>query len=242
MNTQAMTFSDVSFGYSGTSILKNLSLEIPRNRITVLFGPSGSGKTTILRLFSGFEIPQTGVIGILGETVSSPDCFIHPCRRNLSLVFQNLALWPHMTVLDQITFCSGDNAADTTEKRNHTLEMLSISHLTKRYPHQLSGGEKQRVALARAMAGNPKILLLDEPMASLGEPHKSDMADLLKQIAGQEITLLYVTHDLDMARHIGQHFLLLSNGKIMKTMNKSDFANLDHESLRKIFSPEMRCK
>ena len=181
-------------------VLKDLSLRIEKAERLVLFGPSGSGKTTVLRLVAGLEVPDKGGLRIEGQIVaSSGKNLVPPEKRNVGMVFQDLALWPHMTVQQNLMFGLTALKIQRREAEFRVHEMLQrvgLEHRTEAKPHQLSGGEQQRVALARALVTRPSILLMDEPLSSLEEERKraiaSDLLDLHRQFG---FTLIYVTHD-----------------------------------------------
>ena len=177
--------------YGTTPALANVSLEVPDGETVVIQGPSGCGKTTLLRLIAGFELPDQGEIYLDGELASRPESGMPPYKRKIGMVFQQPALWPHMTVAQNLLFVM-DGASRRV--RQALLESLlsecSLSALAKRYPDQLSGGESRRTSLARALAVNPRRLLLDEPLTNLDPELKQQMLELiLKQTHSKGITL-----------------------------------------------------
>jgi len=185
----------------GERIASNeLSLHIERSERLVLFGPSGCGKTTVLRLLAGLEIPEQGSIRIDGRVVASPGKnLVPPEKRDLGMVFQDLALWPHMTVQQNLLFGLNARRVQKHQAKVRVRDMLrrvGLEHRNNAKPHQLSGGEQQRVALARALVSRPSILLMDEPLSSLDDERKraiaSDLLGLQNQLG---FTLIYVTHD-----------------------------------------------
>jgi iron(III) transport system ATP-binding protein len=190
----------VSKSFGERVAINQLSLHIERSERLVLFGPSGCGKTTVLRLLAGLEVPEQGSIRIDGRLVASVGKnLVPPERRDLGMVFQDLALWPHMTVQENLMF--GLNARGVPKREAHvrTREMLQrvgLEHRIDAKPHQLSGGEQQRVALARALVSRPSVLLMDEPLSSLDDERKRTIAsDLLGLQSQFGFTLIYVTHD-----------------------------------------------
>ncbi len=190
----------VSKSFGERVAINQLSLHIERSERLVLFGPSGCGKTTVLRLLAGLEVPEQGSIRIDGRLVASVGKnLVPPERRDLGMVFQDLALWPHMTVQENLMF--GLNARGVPKREAHvrTREMLQrvgLEHRIDAKPHQLSGGEQQRVALARALVSRPSVLLMDEPLSSLDDERKRAIAsDLLGLQSQFGFTLIYVTHD-----------------------------------------------
>lgn len=180
------------------ALLQSASINVPPGGIVALFGPSGCGKTTTLRLIAGFETPDEGEIWIGAKCVAAEGRNLLPPRaRRIGFVFQDLALWPHMTVTGNLEFVLADTPRrERTDRITEALRMVRIESLARYYPARLSGGEQQRVALARALVGRPGLLLLDEPMSSLDEALKTD---LLSEFAALQrslgITTIYVTHN-----------------------------------------------
>jgi iron(III) transport system ATP-binding protein len=190
----------VSKTFGERIVLDDLSLQIQKAERLVVFGPSGCGKTTVLRLVAGLEVPDQGEIRIADRIVAgSGRNLVPPEKRNVGMVFQDLALWPHMTVQQNLMFGLNARSVPKREANLRVREMLQrigLDHRMDAKPHQLSGGEQQRVALARALVTHPSILLMDEPLSSLDDERKraiaSDLLDLQSQLG---FTLIYVTHD-----------------------------------------------
>ena len=190
----------VSKSFGERVVINELSLRIERSERLVLFGPSGCGKTTVLRLLAGLEIPEQGSIRIESRLVASAGKnLIPPENRDLGMVFQDLALWPHMTVQENLAFGLNARGVQKHEAKVRVREMLhrvGLEHRIDAKPHQLSGGEQQRVALARALVSRPSILLMDEPLSSLDDERKDAIvSDLLGLQSQFGFTLVYVTHD-----------------------------------------------
>ena len=181
----------------------DVSFEVMPGAAAAVLGPSGSGKTTLLRLIAGLETPDSGEVWLDGARVSSTKRLqIAPHERQIGFVFQDLALWPHMTVRQHLEFVIGSSPRRLrTDRVTTVLEMLRLARidaLAGRYPHELSGGEQQRVALARALVGRPRLLLLDEPLSSLDPELRVHMRDELGRLQGAVgVAMLYVTHHLD---------------------------------------------
>ncbi len=190
----------VSKSFGERVAINELSLHVEKSERVVLFGPSGCGKTTLLRLLAGLEVPEQGSIRIDGRVVASAGKnLVPPERRDLGMVFQDLALWPHMTVQQNLMFGLNARRVQKREAEARVREMLQrvgLEHRIDAKPDQLSGGEQQRVALARALVSRPSILLMDEPLSSLDDERKSMIAsDLLGLHSQFGFTLIYVTHD-----------------------------------------------
>ncbi len=212
-----MSIQSASFAYpGGKAICQNLDFTIENGDIACLLGPSGCGKTTILRLVAGFENPTSGRIVVAGEVLADNGIFVAPEARGIGYVFQDFALFPHLTVSENVTF--GLRTLDKTAQQKRADEMLELVGLTamaKRYPHELSGGQRQRVALARALVPKPKLLLMDEPFASLDvglrETLGLEVRALLKKL---HTTALFVTHDQLEAFSIADQIGVMNNGVI----------------------------
>lgn len=194
----------------------NASFEVEKSEVLALLGPSGSGKTTLLRLIAGFEIPDAGTVLLEGVAMNRLDGTVPPEARRVGMVFQDGALFPHLTVEKNIAF--GLHRYNKTEQRKKVAEMLhlvSLAGFETRYPHELSGGQQQRVALARALAPNPIILLLDEPFSNLDPDMRSRMREevsaILKRIG---ITAILVTHDHDEAFAMADKVAVLNAGQL----------------------------
>jgi molybdate transport system ATP-binding protein len=185
--------------------------------VTVIFGPSGSGKTTILQCLAGLLPPDEGLISIAGDTIfdSSRSLDLPPQRRRVGYVFQDLALFPHMTAAENIAFGIRVNESRREEMVHDALERFSIAHVAAHRPGEISGGERQRVALARALVIQPRILLLDEPFSALDDALKLEIiADLKQWLEQHQIPVLFVTHDRSEATALGNRMLVLNEGKL----------------------------
>lgn len=226
MNTDSslLNIHQIEIGYPSLDgsgwipIVRDLSLSLARGSIACLLGPSGCGKSTILRAICGFESLQKGSIRLHGKIVSAPEVNVAPNLRKVGMVFQDFALFPHLSVLDNVMF--GLRALAPAKRRTvglQWLERVSLAHKAQAYPHELSGGQQQRVALARAMAPEPDLILLDEPFSSLDidlrERLATEMRDILK---ANGVTALLVTHDQFEAFAIADHIGVMSEGTIVQ--------------------------
>jgi iron(III) transport system ATP-binding protein len=185
----------------------------------VILGPSGCGKTTLLRLIAGLDVPDTGEIWLNGVHVASPGrSLLPPHRRAIGFVFQDLALWPHLTVHQSLQFVLDSQRVPRSEQDRRireTLKLVRIDGFARRYPHELSGGEQQRVALGRALVGAPQLLLFDEPLSSLDEDLRSAMRSELARLRRElAVTTLYVTHDREDAAVLADRVIEMSAGRI----------------------------
>ncbi len=206
--------------YGDNHVLRDINLVIEDGDFMTLLGPSGCGKTTTLRVVSGLEKPQNGVMTIDGEEMINADLayYAEPSKRGLNLVFQSYALWPHMTVRENISFGLKIQKLpkEEIEKRlKDSLRMMRIEEYIDRYPNELSGGQQQRVAIARAVASNPKLLLLDEPLSNLDARLRIDMRSELQRIHRElGTTIIYVTHDQVEALTMSTKIALFKAGEL----------------------------
>ncbi len=205
---------DVTRSFGKVTAVDDLSLDIPRGIFLSLLGPSGCGKTTTLRLIAGFEQPDRGEVFIRGRRVND----VPPYRRDFSMVFQNFALFPHMTVAENVAFGLRMRGGSRTDRETRTREALQRVHLAgfeERYPRQLSGGQQQRVALARAIVVRPAVLLLDEPLGSLDKKLREEMQVELRQLQQElGITTVFVTHDQEEALTLSDRVAVMQAGRI----------------------------
>ncbi|MNJ98479.1 Fe(3+) ions import ATP-binding protein FbpC 2 [compost metagenome] len=192
--------------------VSDVSFTVPEGKIACLLGPSGSGKTTLLKLMAGFLKPQGGEIRIGGDVIAkAQEAFVIPQERHIGLVFQQHALFPHLTVSQNILFgCTRENKEERQVLLMQLLEDFQIKQHEKRFPHQISGGEQQRVAIARAIASDPKVLLMDEPFSSLDKALRDQVqTQCLKVIRDRGLTTVMVTHDEESAKVMGDLIIRL---------------------------------
>ncbi len=219
MDIKVIELHSVSKVYNDYTALDHCSLYIKRGKRVVILGASGCGKTTILRLIAGFIAPDTGRIDLNGQQVSADNIImVPPERRNIGMVFQDLALWPHLSVHGNLAFGLKAQAVPKKEreKRIHNmLQLVGLSGLEQRRPSELSGGQQQRVALARALILQPEIMLMDEPLSSLDEDLnirlRTEIVEIQEKLG---FTLLYVTHNLEEAFSIAHTVVVLKQGRI----------------------------
>jgi spermidine/putrescine ABC transporter ATP-binding subunit len=210
----AISLQGVSRRFGDAVAVERLDLELGAGEFFALLGPSGCGKTTTLRMIGGFELPTTGRISLAGKDVTQ----LPPHRRDVNTVFQSYALFPHLTVLDNVTFGlrrKGVSRADAEKRAHDYLDLVGLAGFGTRRPLQLSGGQQQRVALARALVNHPKVLLLDEPMGALDAKIRKSMQLELKRIQREVgITFLYVTHDQTEAMSMADRLAVMNLGHV----------------------------
>jgi len=210
---------EVTKRFGGRTVVDNVSLDVAEGEAVALLGASGCGKTTTLRLIAGLEEPDAGEIWIAGECAGAKGRnLVPPGARGIGFVFQDLALWPHLTVagnLDFVLSSAGVPKRERAERVNETLRLVRIDRFAHSYPNQLSGGEQQRVAIARAIVGCPCLLLLDEPMSSLDAELKAELLAELKNLQeALKAPTVYITHDGAEAQVMASRVALMRNGRI----------------------------
>ena len=224
-NTKIIELRNVSKSFDGETVLKNLSLDIHDKEFITLLGPSGCGKTTTLRIIGGFVEPDEGDVCFMGERIND----LPPYKRNVNTVFQRYALFPHLNVFENIAF--GLRVHRTPEKEivervEKMIALVNLKGFEKRSVTTLSGGQQQRVAIARALVNNPKVLLLDEPLAALDLKLRKDMQKELKNIQQQTgITFIYVTHDQEEALSMSDTIVVMADGEIQQIGSSTDIYN-----------------
>jgi iron(III) transport system ATP-binding protein len=198
------------------SAVNDISFELLGGEILALVGPSGCGKTTTLRIIAGLERPDSGTVYLNDRIVASGSVFVPPEKRGVGMVFQDHALFPHLTVSENIAFgLRGQSAEQVKKTVGEMLHLVGLLPLAKRYPHALSGGERQRVALARALAPRPVLVLMDEPFSSLDADLRMEMREHVRRILkSMQATVVFVTHDQDEALYMGDRLAVLSNGHL----------------------------
>jgi iron(III) transport system ATP-binding protein len=213
-----LELSDVSIAYNGKAVVTGASLGLRQFEIGCLLGPSGCGKTTLLRAVGGFEPVTTGDIRINKQLMSRPGFSLAPEKRGIGMVFQDFALFPHLSVADNIAFGIRHYKWQEQTRRVHALlNLIGLPDSAKRYPHELSGGQQQRIALARALAPRPQLLLLDEPFSSLDVELRESLATEIRQILKEEgITGLLVTHDQHEAFAMADQVGVMSDGRLLQ--------------------------
>jgi len=230
---------NITKSYKNVEAVKGVTFHVAPGEVLAILGPSGSGKTTLLRLIAGFERPDAGIVSIEGINVSSPMKMIEPSKRKLSMIFQDLALWPHMTVSQHIEFVfkKGKLPKNILNSEITTiLDHVSLNGHNSRYPHELSGGEKQRLAIARAFASHAKYLLMDEPFSSIDSILKEDLQQLIIKLKNNlHMGIIYVTHNIEEALVLADTIGVMNQGKLeqIDTKNKV-LVNPKNEFVRRL--------
>ncbi|MCK4707665.1 MAG: ABC transporter ATP-binding protein [Gammaproteobacteria bacterium] len=212
-----LTLKNISVAYGDQTIVQNINFDLEEGKICCLLGPSGCGKTTLLRAIAGFETPAHGDISIREHVVSTSHNVLAPENRNIGMVFQDFALFPHLDIEANIRFGLNKNMTDNEQQQrcDELLELVGLSGSNKKFPHQLSGGQQQRIALVRALAPKPDILLLDEPFSSLDVELRQQLAREVREILKQQnITAILVTHDQNEAFAMADCVGLIHHGEL----------------------------
>src|SRR3954454_5092340 len=212
--------------FGDAAALDGLTLTIAHGSLVCLLGPSGCGKTTTLRLVAGFIDPDRGTIRVGGRTVSEPGRSLPPERRRMSMIFQSYALWPHMTIADNVGYGLKLRRLDRAERERRVAAILDVAHLTElaeRYPHELSGGQQQRAALARALVVEPETLLLDEPLSNLDANLREEMRFEIRRLHDTyKYTTIYVTHDQGEAMTTADTIVVMNRGRVEQVGSPED--------------------
>ena len=202
--------------FNGKAALSGVDFSAEQGEKVTLLGPSGSGKTTLLRCLNALESPDKGQVSVQGVRLSTP---LQAARLGIGMLFQHFNLFPHMTILENITLSLrhvfGDTQGDARLKAVNALQMIGLMDKAAQYPCSLSGGQKQRAAIARVLALDPKIILFDEPVSALDPENVGDVLGLIEGLSRQNITIILVTHQIAFAREISDRIVFMDNGKIL---------------------------
>ena len=216
--TAALICSGISKALGGHVVLKGLDLDVAAGEVVSLLGASGSGKTTLLRIIAGLHDPDGGTMTLDGRIVWGAEAIVPAEKRRIGMVFQDYALWPHMTVTRNLAFglkAQGVAASEIRRRIDHALEVARLEPLRDRYPSELSGGQQQRVAIARCLAARPALMLFDEPLSNLDAALREDMRVEMMDLVRQEgITVIYVTHDQAEAMAVSDRIAVMREGTI----------------------------
>ena len=220
-------FRDVHKSFGSLEVLKGIKLKIEKGQVVTLIGPSGSGKSTILRCMNLLERPTSGQVLIAGKDITAPKTDIQGIRKNIGMVFQHFNLFPHMTVMENMTYAPiRVNKLSKDQAEQKAMELLKLVGLTEKaqsYPGKLSGGQKQRIAIARALAMEPEIMLFDEPTSALDPEMVKEVLEVIKGLAHTGITMALVTHEMGFAREVSDRVCFIDNGLIVEDADPAEF-------------------
>ena len=211
-----LDFRNIGHAYNSTPSVSNVSFTVDEGEVVSLLGPSGCGKTTLLRLAAGLETPNNGEIRLQDKLVSSASYNVPPEKRGIGFMFQDYALFPHLSVIQNVLFGLKTRGSAAIARAMDTLEQTGIEELADVYPHELSGGQQQRAGIARALAMNPKAILLDEPTSALDPEMEQEVVQVIKNLAKEGRTMILVTHDMNLAHDVSDHVVFLHQGKILE--------------------------
>lgn len=210
-----------------THVLKGISETINKGEKVVVIGPSGSGKSTFLRCLNLLETPTQGEIWFEGENITDPKCDIQKIRQKMGMVFQQFNLFPHMTVLQNITFAPVKlglmNQQDAEKKARELLSRIGLADKENAYPAQLSGGQKQRIAIVRSLAMNPDVMLFDEPTSALDPEMVGEVLQLMKELADDGMTMVVVTHEMGFAKEVATRIMFIDEGVVKEQAPPEEF-------------------
>lgn len=213
--------------FGDLEVLKNISTEIKKGEIISIIGPSGSGKSTFLRCINKLEEPSSGHIYIDGMDLMDKNTDINKIRERVGMVFQHFNLFPHMTVLDNLTLSpimvKKESKEEAEKYALSLLEKVGLADKANSYPSQLSGGQKQRIAIARALAMKPEVILFDEPTSALDPEMIKEVLDVMRNLAKEGMTMLIVTHEMGFARNVANRILFMDNGEIVEDCSPKEF-------------------
>lgn len=220
MENSKISVTHLKKNFGKLEVLKGISLEVKEGEVVCLIGPSGSGKSTFLRCLNRLEKITAGEVIVDGHPISDPNVNINKVRENIGMVFQHFNLFPHLTVLDNITLAPTElkimDKKAAEEKARDLLSQVGLADKADAYPAQLSGGQKQRVAIARSLAMNPDIMLFDEPTSALDPEMVGEVLEVMKQLAAEGMTMVVVTHEMGFAREVADRVIFMDGGYIVE--------------------------
>ena len=235
-----ITLKNLHKSFGDITVLNGIDLEVAEKEVVVIIGPSGSGKSTLLRCINHLEQPTEGTVEVDGILLDS-EANINAVRAEVGMVFQRFNLFPHMTVLDNITLAPmkvrGVSKEEAEKTANELLKRVGLGDRGGAYPSQLSGGQQQRVAIARALAMHPKIMLFDEPTSALDPEMVKEVLNVMKKLAEEGMTMVVVTHEMGFAREVGDRVLFIDDGRILVEGTPEEiFDNPKEERLKSFLS------
>jgi glutamine transport system ATP-binding protein len=236
-----ITVKNLRKSFGTVEVLKDINAEIKEKEVVCVIGPSGSGKSTFLRCLNRLEDISGGEVVIDGQDITDPKININKVRQEVGMVFQQFNLFPHKTVLENITMgpikIHGLDKAAAEKLAYELLDKVGLREKANSFPGELSGGQKQRVAIARALAMNPKIMLFDEPTSALDPEMVGDVLEVMKQLALEGMTMVVVTHEMGFAREVGDRVIFMDGGYIVEENKPNElFSNPQHERTQAFLS------
>jgi len=234
-----IVFDHVDKYYGDFHVLKDINLEIEKGEVVVVIGPSGSGKSTMLRCINHLETINKGVLKVNQMPVNDKKTNINHLRRDIGMVFQHFHLYPHKTVLQNITLAPmkvlGKSKGEAEKTARFYLEKVGIPDKAEAYPSQLSGGQQQRVAIARGLAMNPQVMLFDEPTSALDPEMIGEVLDVMKTLAKEGMTMVVVTHEMGFAKEVANRIVFMDEGRILEQSTPAEFFTNPREERARTF-------
>ncbi|WP_211201485.1 amino acid ABC transporter ATP-binding protein [Bacillus sp. NTK071] len=232
---------DLKKSFGDLEVLKNINTDVKEKEVVCVVGPSGSGKSTFLRCLNKLEEITGGSVIVNGHDIADPKTNINKVRQDVGMVFQHFNLFPHKTVLQNITLAplkvKGENKDNSTKKALDLLEKVGLKDKADSYPGELSGGQKQRVAIARALAMEPSVMLFDEPTSALDPEMIGEVLEVMKQLAKEGMTMVVVTHEMGFAREVGDRVIFMDGGYIVEENVPNElFSNPQNERTKAFLS------
>ena len=213
--------------YGVVKAIDGISADIKQGEVVVVIGPSGSGKSTFLRCLNLLEKPSSGEIYFEGQCITDPKCNVNLVRRKMGMVFQHFNLFPHLSVMDNITLAPVNHKmmtkAEAEERAMQLLKLVGLPDKAKAYPVQLSGGQKQRIAIVRSLAMNPDVMLFDEPTSALDPEMVGEVLQVIKELANTGMTILIVTHEMNFAKEVASRIMFVDSGIILEDDTPENF-------------------
>lgn len=235
---------NITKSFGQLEVLKGISTEIGKGEVVAIIGPSGSGKSTLLRCMNLLEVPTTGRVTIDGEDITAPKADVLKVRQKIGMVFQHFHLFPHMTVLNNLTYApikvKGMSKAEAETKARELLGRVGLSDKADVYPSRLSGGQKQRVAIARSLVMEPQIMLFDEPTSALDPEMVKEVLEVMKGLAHTGMTMAIVTHEMRFAEEVSDRILFIDNGKLVEETPPQEFFRSPKSERAKQFLEKVR--
>lgn len=237
-------FKNVHKHFKDLHVINGVNLEIKKGEVAVVCGPSGSGKSTLIRTVNQLESIESGEIWVDGVNVADPKTDLNKIREEVGFVFQSFNLYPHLTVLDNITLApmkvKGQNAEQAEKKAMELLERVGLAHKKDAFPSQLSGGQQQRVAIARGLAMEPRVMLFDEPTSALDPEMVGEVLKVMKDLAESGMTMMCVTHEMGFAREVADRVIFVDKGQILEDETpEAFFTNPKHERAKQFLQQVM---
>ncbi|WLR58500.1 amino acid ABC transporter ATP-binding protein [Guptibacillus hwajinpoensis] len=232
---------DLKKSFGDLEVLKNINTEVKEKEVVCVVGPSGSGKSTFLRCLNKLEEITGGSVIVNGHNIADPKTNINKVRQDVGMVFQHFNLFPHKTVLENVTLApikvKGDNKQNSAKKAKELLAKVGLEDKANNYPGELSGGQKQRVAIARALAMEPKVMLFDEPTSALDPEMIGEVLEVMKDLAKEGMTMVVVTHEMGFAREVGDRVIFMDGGYIVEENVPNElFSNPQNERTKAFLS------